>query len=51
MKYSCEICKYSTDNGGNWYKHRHSKTHIGKVEIARKLNSSVTFCNSKITVK
>jgi len=42
MKYSCEICKYSTDNGGNWYKHNHSKKHIEKFKLLSKYKIGVS---------
>ena len=33
MKYNCNICKYSTNERGNWYRHKKSKRHINNENI------------------
>lgn len=32
MKYTCNSCNYSTDDSGNWSKHKKTKSHIKSVQ-------------------
>jgi hypothetical protein len=36
MKYECDICKYKTDDSGNWNRHIKSIKHIQQIELNKK---------------
>ena len=47
MKYTCELCNYSTENQGNFCHHKKTKKHLEKLE-----GKSLNFqqCSSNVTV-
>lgn len=40
MSYRCDLCEYSTDDRGNFYKHKHSKKHLENVVQLTKTTTS-----------
>lgn len=48
MKYNCESCNYSTDDKGNWSKHKKSKKHFKNSYKENKTTTNNSDCNPKV---